>query len=29
MDAVQASTLSPDLKREWAEIVKEDADRGA
>lgn len=28
LDAVQASALSPDLKREWDEIVKEDAGTG-
>ena len=29
LDAVQVSTLSAERKREWAEIVTEDADRGA
>lgn len=28
LDAVQASALSPELKREWAEIIEEDADKG-
>lgn len=28
LDAVQASALSPQLKREWDEIVKEDAGKG-
>jgi hypothetical protein len=28
LDAVQASALSPELKREWDEIVKEDAGTG-